>query len=156
MRMLCHALVLIFMASGGAASDTSAMTLPATLVHISIGRTAADVYAYVSDPRNLTQWASGLSQSSLRHEGESWIADSPMGTVKIKFAPRNAFGVVDHDVTTPDGATFANPMRVQPNGDGAEIIFTLYRQPNVSDADFQKDEATIRQDLEKVKEILER
>lgn len=131
------------------------MTCPATLIHTSIGRSAAEVCAYVSDPRNLTEWASGLSRASLRQEGEYWIADSPMGVVKIKFSPRNAFGVVDHEVTTSDGATFANPMRVQPNGDGAEVIFTLYRLPGVSEADFEKDADTIRGDLETLKGILE-
>ena len=30
---------------------------------------------------------------------EDWIAESPMGTVKVKFAEKNQFGVLDHDVT---------------------------------------------------------
>jgi hypothetical protein len=154
---LFHSMLLLCAVAGGTASEIfAAMTYPATLVHISIGRPAADVYAYIANARNLTQWASGLSRSSLRQEGGYWIADSPMGTVKIKFTPLNGLGVVDHDVTTPDGTTFANPMRVQPNGGGAEVIFTLYRRPGVSDADFEKDAATIRRDLEKLKSILEK
>lgn len=131
------------------------MTHRVVLLHTSIRRSAPEVYAYTSNPRNLTAWASGLSRSTLHQEGDLWVADSPMGRVKIKFAPQNTFGVVDHDVTTPDGKTFHNPLRIQPNGDGAEAIFTLHRMPNVSDADFQKDQDTIRHDLEKLKTILE-
>jgi hypothetical protein len=154
--MLCYALVFISAVGGAVASKISAMTQSATLIHLSISRPAADVYAYAADPRNLSQWAAGLSRSSLRQEGGYWIAESPMGTVKIRFAPRNAFGVVDHDVTLPDGVTVTNPLRIQPNGDGAEVIFTLYRRPNVSDGDFQEDISSVRRDLEKLKSILEK
>jgi hypothetical protein len=31
------------------------------------------------------------------------------------------------------------PMRVIPNGDGAEVLFTLFRQPDMSDAKFAAD-----------------
>jgi hypothetical protein len=154
--MLRHVLVFLFVAGGAAASKVSAMTQPATLIHLSINRPAADVYAYASDPKKMSEWAAGLSRSALRQEGGYWIADSPMGTVKIKFAPRNALGVVDHDVTLPDGVTVTNPLRIQPNGDGAEVIFTLYRRPNVSDADFHEDAARVRRDLETMKSILEK
>lgn len=132
------------------------MTYPATLIHTSIGRPAPEVYAYVADPRNLPQWASGLAESALRLDGEVWIAASPMGAVKIKFSPPNIYGVVDHEVTTSEGTTFANPLRVQPNGEGAEVIFTLYRLPEVTDEDFANDADTIRRDLAKLKEILEK
>lgn len=131
------------------------MIHPVLLVHVSIKRPAKEVYAYASDPRKLPEWASGLSSSALRLEGEFWVADSPMGRVKIKFAPENIFGVLDHEVTTEDGTTFSNPMRVQANGEGAEVIFTLYRWAGMSDAEFEQDAATIRRDLEKMKEILE-
>lgn len=131
------------------------MVQPATLIHISIGRSTTEVYAYVSDPRNLSQWAAGLSRSPLHQDGEDWIADSPMGRVRITFAPKNPFGVIDHAVTLPDGATVINPLRVQPNGDGSEVIFTLYRRPEVSDASFKEDAARIRSDLKKLKSILE-
>jgi len=40
---------------------------------------------------------------------------------------RNKFGILDHDVTLPSGAKVYNPMRVLPNNDGCELIFTLYQ-----------------------------
>jgi hypothetical protein len=156
MRVLRLALVFLLVAGGAAASETSAVTQPATLLHVSINRPATDVYAYASDPRNLPQWAAGLSRSPLRQMGGDWIADSPMGTVKIRFTPRNVFGVVDHDVTLPDGVTVTNPLRIQPNGNGAEVIFTLYRRADVTEADFKEEVARVRRDLEKLKSILER
>lgn len=92
----------------------------------SIERDWRDVYDFASNPENLPQWASGLSRSSIRKSGEVWVADSPMGEVKIKFAERNDYGVLDHDVTLPSGEVNHNPLRVVKNGSGCEVIFTLY------------------------------
>ncbi len=132
------------------------MTQPATLIHISINRSAEDVYVYMADPMTWSLWAAGLSRSPLHREGEFWVAESPMGRVKIAFPPRNEFGVLDHDVTLPDGTVVTNPLRVQANGNGAEVIFTLYRREGVSDAELAEDAARVRADLQKLKEILER
>jgi hypothetical protein len=111
------------------------MTLPAQHFSVSIQRSADDVYAFVSNPLNLPQWA--------------------LGKVTLKFAEPNMFGVADHAVTLASGQTFQNPMRAIPNGDGCELMFTLFRQPEMSDADYEKDAETILKDLLKVKEILE-
>jgi hypothetical protein len=82
--------------------------------HISvfIDRQPAEVYEFTSDPRNLTRWAAGLAQSEVGQEGDEWVADSPMGKVKIRFVPQNSYGVLDHDVTLESGVTVQNPMRV--------------------------------------------
>jgi hypothetical protein len=82
--------------------------------------------------------------------------DTPEGQVVVDFAPRNEFGVVDHRVTTPSGETVYVPMRVIADGDGCEVVFSLRRQPGMSDADFERDEAAVSADLAKIKEILER
>ena len=116
----------------------------------------AEVFAYASDPRNLPHWASGLASSELTKDGEEWLADAPFGKIRLKFAPQNPFGVLDHDVTLESGVTFHNPMRVVPNGDGSEVIFTLIRQPDMSDEEFANDKATIERDLQTLKTLLER
>jgi uncharacterized protein YndB with AHSA1/START domain len=130
------------------------MTFSTRHISVSINRPAAEVYAFASNPENLPQWAAGLSDS-IRKVGDDWIADSPMGTVKVKFAAQNTFGVLDHDVTLPSGVTFHNPMRVIPNDDGSEVTFTLYRRPDVSDDDFTTDMTAVENDLQQLKSILE-
>src|SRR5262245_6099050 len=97
-------------------------------VTITIGLPPDKVYEFVSNPQTLPSWAGGLSGSIENVNGE-WVAESPMGKVKIKFADRNMFGVLDHDVTLPSGETFYNPMRVVSNGNSSELIFTLYQRP---------------------------
>jgi hypothetical protein len=130
-------------------------TRPATLVHTSIRRSASDVYAFVANPKNLAQWAAGLSRAQLKPQGGHWLAKSPMGNVKIKFTPSNKLGVVDHEETLPDGQIVRNPLRVQPNGEGAEVIFTLYQLPGVSLKAFKADATKIGTDLKKLKSLLE-
>ncbi len=61
-----------------------------------------------------------------------WIADGPLGRVKVRCVERNDFGVLDHDVVLESGVTIHNPIRVVPNGAGSEVTFTLLRQPGVS------------------------
>ena len=126
--------------------------------HISvfIDRQPAEVYEFASDPRNLSRWAAGLARSAIRQEGDEWVADSPMGKVKIRFVPQNRYGVLDHDVTLESGVTVHNPMRVARNGDGSELIFTLFPQPDMSDEKFAEDRAAVDKDLRTLKEPVER
>jgi len=124
--------------------------------HISvlIERTASDVYRFAAEPVNLPAWAAGLG-GSIRQEAGRWIADSPMGEVVVAFAERNDFGVLDHDVTLPSGATVSNPMRVIPTGEGCEVVFTLRCRPGMSAEDFAADAHAVEVDLAKLKELLE-
>lgn len=122
---------------------------------VSIARLPADVYRFVANPENLPQWAAGLSRAKMIRRGDEWIADSPMGTVSVRFAADNPFGIVDHDVTLPTGEIVHNPFRIAKNGEGSEVIFTLYRRPEMKDAEFGEDAAMIEADLRRLKEILE-
>jgi hypothetical protein len=124
--------------------------------HISthIDRLAQEVYDYASNPSNLPQWASGLGSSVERVDGQ-WIVASPMGRVVVAFAPRNEFGVLDHDVTLPSGETVHNPMRVTVDGTGCEMVFTLRRQSGMSDEDFERDADAVFGDLITLKRVLE-
>ena len=136
---------------------TPIKTLPAKHISISIARSPKDVYGFASDPANLPEWASGLSGSTITQKDDVWLADSPMGAVQVRFAPHNEFGVIDHDVTLPDGKTVIhNPLRVLRNHEGSEVIFTLFRQPDVSDKNFQHDFDMVTKDLAKLKSILEK
>lgn len=130
-------------------------TYPARHITTSIDRPAHDVYEYMSDPHNTPQWAAGLSQGIEQH-GDAWITDSPMGKVRVKFAPRNVFGVVDHDVIMPDGTVVHNPLRVMPRSNTAsEVVFTLFRNDVMADDEYERDAAAIAADLKKLKQILE-
>ncbi|MCF3640099.1 SRPBCC family protein [Rhizobium sp. TRM95111] len=130
-------------------------TMQARILHRPIERDWREVYAFASKPENMPRWASGLAAGFTR-DGEDWIADGgPLGTIRVRFAPPNTFGVIDHTVTLPTGAVVENTFRVVPNGDGAEVMFTLLRQPGMDTVAFEADAAHIARDLETLKQLME-
>lgn len=131
------------------------MIFPAQHVSIAIEKKPEAVYQFMAEPRNMPKWAAGLAKAEMKKKGDVWIAESPMGAVEVRFTPENKLGVVDHDVKLPSGEVNHNPLRVLKNGEGSEVVFTLYRLKGVSDADYAKDKAHIEADLKKLKSILE-
>lgn len=79
-------------------------------------------------------------------------ADGPLG---FRFVPRNELGVLDHAVRLPSGVEVFVPMRVVPNGDGSEVIFTLFQAPGMSDEKFAEDAAMVERDLRTLRRVLE-
>lgn len=127
--------------------------LRAHTVSVGIAVEPGRVYAYTSDPANLSVWAPGFVKA-IERRGKQWVAQTPVGEAVFRFAPNNDLGVLDHDVELPSG-TFHNPMRVVPNGAGSEVLFTLIQQPGTTDEQFQQDMDTVRADLNKLRTVLE-
>jgi hypothetical protein len=131
------------------------MTWGARHVSVAIDREPAVVVAYAGDPANLPLWAAGLANGVRPGEDGAWVTESPMGEVTVRFVPANDLGVLDHDVTLPGGDVVHNPLRVLPNAEGSEIVFTLFRRDLVDEDAFEADAAAVRADLERLKRILE-
>lgn len=131
------------------------MTSPSRHLSIAIERPASVVYEYASDPTNLPQWAAGLARTALEKTDEGWVAESPMGRVGVSFAERNHFGVLDHVVTLPSGERVYNPLRVLPDGEGCEVVFTLRQRPGISADEFARDADAVLGDLGTLKRVLE-
>lgn len=119
-----------------------------------IERPADAVYAFAADPSHLPLWAAGLSGSIEQVDGQ-WLAQSPMGLVSVRFAPRNDDGVLDHTVVLPDGEAVHNRLRVHPDGAGCLVVFTLLRRPGVSQRELDEDAAAVRADLARLRDVME-
>ncbi|GAB3031961.1 SRPBCC family protein [Parafrigoribacterium mesophilum] len=130
------------------------MTMPTRHISTSIARPFREVYEFASHPENLPRWAAGLTGAISNIDG-AWIAESGLGKVRIQFAAPNEFGVLDHTVTLASGETFDNPMRTFRNGDGSEVVFTLFRRAEVDDEAFETDAAAIARDLATLKALME-
>lgn len=129
--------------------------LRARTYSISIRRGWRDLYAQIWPPQFFRNWAAGLSESALRQEGDHWVAENEDGAIRIRFSPHNDYGVMDHWVTLPDGGTVHIPLRVIENGDGAEVMLTLFRQPDMDDERFAADARAINRDLATLKRLAE-
>jgi hypothetical protein len=121
---------------------------------VSIDRPVGEVYAFASDPANLPRWAPGLG-TSVVHEDGTWFVETPEGRVQVTFAPRNEYGVLDHEVVTASGERVYVPLRAIANGDGCEVVFTLLRAPGMTDEVFERDSALVSADLARLKQVLE-
>ena len=126
---------------------------------VHIGRPAAAVYEFASDPSRMPLWASGLGGGMEQVDGR-WYIQTEGGPLAIDFAPPNEFGVIDHDVTMPSGEIVYNPMRVIADDAGAaqgcEVVFSLRRQAGLSDQEFARDAEMIMADLERLKGLMEK
>lgn len=123
---------------------------------ITINRDAKSVYAFVSDLQNLPKWAKAFCLSIKKENADTWIGQTPQGEVRFKMTTKNTFGVLDHTVIPAPGVEVYVPMRVVANGEGSEIIFTLFKMPNMSDEQFARDQGLVQQDLASLKEVLEK
>ena len=64
--------------------------------------------------------------------------------------------MLDHTVVLADGTEVYVPMRVMPNGQGSEVMLGLFRQPEMNDAEFDRDAGLMQKDLLTLKGLLER
>jgi hypothetical protein len=121
---------------------------------VSIARPPKRVYDYLADPGNFPRWSRFIT--GIRAEGNRWIATTPRGEVTMRFTPPNDFGILDHWVSPRPDVTVYVPLRVLANGDGSEVIFSVFRQPGMSDPEFAEDMAMVRRDLDSLQQTLER
>jgi hypothetical protein len=126
----------------------------ARTIGVTVDRPWREVYEFAARPENFARWASGLG-TSLEQVGGEWFAAGPEGRVKVRFTPRNDYGVLDHHVTLASGAEIYVPMRVIANGAASEVLITLFRLPEMSDAKFAADAEWIARDLGTLKAVLE-
>ena len=79
-----------------------------------------------------------------------------MGPMTLGFSARNAHGVLDPSVIPGNGAPMYNPMRLLANGEGCELVFTLYRSGGATEEEYERDAAWVAHDLAGLKALMER
>ena len=137
------------------AAGTQTVTVESRTITVRIDRPFDKVYEFLVDPANWNQWAFGLGKN-IRRSQDGWMADSDGAVATVQFTPRNRFGVVDHTVIRPSGQRVYVPMRLIANSSGCELLFTLFREPNMSDAQFASDAGFVQRDLNGLKRLLEK
>jgi hypothetical protein len=147
----------IFVVCADAQSDPASKlaTVESRTITVRIDRSLDNVFDFLADPTNWNQWALGLGKN-IRQSSNGWIADSGGGTARVLFTPRNRFGVVDHTVIRSSGQRVYVPMRLISNGSGCELLFTLFREPQMSDTQFDSDAGFVQSDLNRLKSLMEK
>jgi hypothetical protein len=124
------------------------------IISITINVPLSTAYAYAQPPESFPTWAAGLS-TSLRQTERGWVADTPAGEAIVRFSDPNPYGVLDHRVLIDGKAAVYIPLRMIANGDGTEVVLVLFRQAEMSDADFDRDAGLVESDLAALKQLLE-
>jgi hypothetical protein len=137
------------------AAGTQTVTVESRTITVRIDRPFDKVYEFLVDPANWNEWAFGLGRN-IRRSQDGWIADSDGGITRVQFTARNSFGVVDHTVIRASGQPVYVPMRLLGNGSGSELLFTLFREPGMSDAQFAAGAEFVERDLNRLKRLLEK
>ncbi|GAB4070022.1 SRPBCC family protein [Ancylobacter sonchi] len=128
---------------------------PALHIGVGIARPYEEVRGFLSEPANFALWAEGLGAGMVPLGGADWQVEAPLGPMRVRFTPPNAYGVLDHTLIPERGAPMHNPMRVVANGDGCEVIFTLYQRDGMDAAEFAADADWVRRDLARLKALME-
>ena len=124
-------------------------------LNITINCAPKKVYEFVSNPEKMPEWAKAFCLAVTKQNGE-WVMKTPHGAAAIRFAPQNEYGILDHYVKVAPGVEVYVPMRVVPNEKGSEVIFTLFRMPQMTEEDFARDIEWVTRDLTSLKEVLEK
>ena len=123
-------------------------------ISVSIRRDPKAVYEFVLNLENFPRWARSTFQS-IRQLNGKWVAETAPGSVTIDLTERNNFGILDHYVKLSSAAVIFAPMRVIKNGDGSEVIFTLFQPVDMPDDKFAEDAKSVEQDLNTLKKLME-
>ncbi len=122
---------------------------------ITIDAPFEQVTADLADPLTHPEWATEFFAGPARTTSEQEVlANVPRmgGDVRMKVEGDPTTGRIDLYLA-PVGAPFGPPLpvRVLPNGDGVDVLFTLARAPDLTDAEWEAGLAAMQRELENLK-----
>jgi hypothetical protein len=130
-------------------------TMITETVRITIDAPFDRVVSDLTDPATHPEWGTDFFAGKSRPAGDSEVvATVPRmgGEVRMKVEADPAAGRIDLYLA-PLGAPFGPPLpiRVIPNADGVDVLFTLARFPGQSDTDWEEGVNSMARELENLK-----
>ena len=124
-------------------------------ISIPIYRPYHEVYEYLVEPRNFPSWASNLGPDFEQVGEHDWATTTRTGRVILRFAPRNDYGVLDHQLIIEGKPPISTPMRLIENDDGCEIIYTQFQRVGMTLEAFASEVEWVTSDFEALRSLLE-
>lgn len=125
------------------------------VISVAIERPYREVYEFLAEPRNFPTWASNLGDTFEQVSETDWVTKTRSGRTVLRFARRNDYGILDHTIIAEGQSPVSVPMRVVENGEGAEIVYTLFQLPGMDDVTFRSEVEWITSDFNALKAMLE-
>lgn len=131
-------------------------TLITQTVSVTIDAAPAQVSADLMEAESHPEWGTEFFSGGAEDLGDgSWRVNIPMmgGEARMRIDGDEALGVIDMYLA-PEGVPFGAPLpvRVVPNGDGADVLFTLTRFPQQTDEEWEAGVASMGRELINLKE----
>lgn len=115
---------------------------------LSIAAAPARVVGYLDDPRNLPEWAPAFA-TEVRVAGEEIVVNPGPAEMRMKLMTAAQAGTVDLvAAAAPRLGVF---MRVLPNGEGSEVLFTLFFPDGTPEDAVEQQMAEVEAELERVR-----
>ena len=124
-------------------------------ITIPIDRPYDEVYEFLAEPLNFPSWASNLGSDFVQIDGQEWATTTRTGRVILRFAPRNAYGILDHQVFVEGKTPQTTPMRLVANDTGCEVIYTQFQRPGMSEEAFASEVEWVISDFGALRSLLE-
>ena len=131
-------------------------TLTTQTVSVTIDAAPKQVSADLMNVESHPEWGTEFFSEGVEDLGDgSWRVNIPMmgGNARMRIDGNEALGIIDMYIA-PEGVPFGAPLpvRVVPNGDGSDVLFTLTRLPGQTDEDWQAGIASMQRELTRLKE----
>lgn len=127
-------------------TDTARITIDAPFEQVT-----SDLADPITHPEWATEFFSGQARTTSEQEV---LANVPRmgGEVHMKVDGDPTTGRIDIYLA-PLGVPFGPPLpvRVLPNGDGVDVLFTLARTPDLTDTEWEAGLASMQRELENLK-----
>jgi uncharacterized protein YndB with AHSA1/START domain len=129
---------------------------PARAIGISIRQPLRQVYGFLAEPLNFPRWAFAHETQMEPLPGGEFAVETSVGPRIMKFAERNAFGILTYTSRLKEGgAPLPIPMRVFPNGEGTELSYVFYQRPHTTETEWRSVMEWVTADLLALKSMLE-
>jgi hypothetical protein len=119
---------------------------------ISIAAPSSTVYEYLADASKVPAWAPAFAPR-IRPHGADWIVTAPDREFTVSVLARQSAGTVD--IVSAEDHTRGLFARVLPNGQGSELLFTLFFPQDASEEAIKTQIATLNTELSVVRETCE-
>lgn len=130
------------------------MTAHTTTAHYKVS--PERLFAFVSVIENLPKWATGYCKRVWK-DGADYKIETPMGEMFQRFELDSKHGTIDMYGGPSKDAMWCWPVRVTSDNMGGSVLaFTCIQMPTQPDDEFQGQCATLKEELENIRNAVEK
>lgn len=124
---------------------------------VTIQRPFAVVAGYLSNPLTYSAWATKyFTGPVVEVDQDTYRVPTVAGERRLRVVMDVERGIFDIYLAPLDQAfSYALPVRVLANGDGADVLFTLTREPELTDSEWDESLLALEHELHEIKRQLE-